>query len=225
RQAGKLVSMAVMSSLAEVKAGISELEMDHYGNKAVLQEVSRLYPDAVVALGVMSPSGVERTLLPHVFSNTRKLEHGDVVIHTRQLSLNGYIAECERTFFVGEASERQKEAFAVMVAAQQAALATIKAGVPMSEVDRAARTLIQQAGFGEYAIHRTGHSIGLAPHEPPFFRFDEHAPLQEGMVFTVEPGFYVPGIGGFRHSDTVIITKDGYEMITEGPRDLETLTL
>ncbi|WP_429845122.1 M24 family metallopeptidase [Brevibacillus sp. FIR094] len=163
--------------------------------------------------------------MPHVFSGMRKLEKGDILIHTHHVLFQGYIAECERTCFVQEASERQRAAFGVMQRAQQAALDVIKAGVPMCEVDRAARSIIQEAGFGDFAIHRSGHSIGLDIHEPPFFRFDEEALLEEGMVFTVEPGFYVPGLGGFRHSDTVIVTRDGYELITDVPRDLDSMIL
>ncbi|MGG1249777.1 M24 family metallopeptidase [Brevibacillus agri] len=210
----------MQASLSAIRPGASELEVDDAGRTAVLREAAKRYPNAVVHPQSITPSGVARSIMPHVFSTTRKLERGDVLIHTHHAVVHGYIAECERTCFVEEATERQKEAFAVMLRAQQAALETIKAGVPMREVDRAARAVIQAAGYGEYAIHRTGHSIGLDIHEPPFFRFDEEALLQEGMVFTVEPGFYVPELGGFRHSDTVIVTRDGCEPITHVPRDL-----
>ncbi|WP_289136280.1 Xaa-Pro peptidase family protein [uncultured Brevibacillus sp.] len=225
REAGHLASLALRASLEAARVGITELEIDHIGNIAVLEEVSKTDPDAVVTLDVISPSGIERSLLPHVFSTTKKVEKGDIIIHSRQLSLNGYKAESERTFFVGEPTERQKAAFEVMVSAQQAALDSIKAGIPMKEVDKAARSVIQKAGYGEYAIHRSGHSIGLAVHEPPYLRFDENAPLLEGMVFTIEPGFYVPGIGGFRHSDTIIVTRSGYEMVTNYPSLLHDLIL
>ncbi|WP_411503929.1 M24 family metallopeptidase [Brevibacillus centrosporus] len=225
RSAGKMVSLAVRASLEAVAPGVTELEIDQQGHRAALEEVSRLYPNTIAAVNAMTPSGVVRTVMPHVYSNTRRLEKGDILIHTHHVVLNGYIAECERTCFSWEASDSQKEAFSVMLAAQQAAFATIKAGVPMCDVDLAARAVIQNAGFGDYAIHRTGHSMGLDIHEPPFFRFDEKALLQEGMVFTVEPGFYVPGLGGFRHSDTVIITKDGYELVTNVASDLESMIL
>ncbi|MDF2679492.1 MAG: X-Pro dipeptidase [Brevibacillus sp.] len=225
RRAGDLVSLAVRTSLDAVAPGVTELEIDQQGHKAAFEEVSRLYPNTIAGVNAMTPSGIERSVMPHVYSNTRKLERGDILIHTHHVVLNGYIAECERTCFVGEASDRQKEAFSVMLAAQQAAFDTIKAGVPMCEVDLAARAVIQKADFGEYAIHRTGHSMGLDVHEPPFFRFDEKAVLEEGMVFTVEPGFYVPGLGGFRHSDTVIVTKDGYELNTHVASDLESMIL
>lgn len=225
RQASELVSLAVQASLDIVRPGVTELEIDQAGHKAALEEASRRFPEMIAGVNAMTPSGIERSVLPHVYSNTRKLEQGDILIHTHHVLLNGYIAECERTCFVGTATDKQKEAFEVMVAAQQAALATIKAGVPMCEVDRAARAVIQKAGYGEYAIHRTGHSMGLDVHEPPFFRFDEQALLKEGMVFTVEPGFYVPGLGGFRHSDTVIVTANGCEVITQVARDFESMVL
>jgi Xaa-Pro dipeptidase len=93
----------------------------------------------------------------------------------------------------------------------------------MREVDAASRSVIQKAGLGEYFIHRTGHAIGLAPHEPPSLRFDEDMPLAQGMVFTVEPAVFIPGLGGFRHSDTAIITEDGRRITTEYPNDLESM--
>jgi Xaa-Pro dipeptidase len=223
REAGRLVSLALEESLATAYEGITELEIDNKGNFALMQEIAQVHPNAVVSLIVMSPSGLERSIMPHVFSNTRKFQQGDVVIHSRQVALNGYRAECERTFFIGEPTPIQRNAFQVSVDAQFAALEVIKAGQSMKEVDWAARRIIQQAGFGEYSIHRVGHSIGLSAHEPPFLRFDEDRLLEEGMAFSIEPGIYIPGIGGYRHSDTIVVTKDGYELITEYPRAVDDL--
>jgi Xaa-Pro dipeptidase len=223
REAGRLVSLALEESLSVSCEGITELEIDNKGNFALMQEIAQVHPNAVVSLIVMSPSGLERSIMPHVFSNTRKFKKGDVVIHSRQVALNGYRAECERTFFIGDPTPEQRKAFQVSVDAQLAALEAIKAGVSMKEVDWAARRIIQEAGFGDYSIHRTGHSIGLSAHEPPFLRFDEDHLLEEGMVFSIEPGIYIPGLGGYRHSDTVIVTKDGYELITEYPRAVDEL--
>ena len=84
----------------------------------------------------------------------------------------------------------------------------------MREVDSAARRVIQGAGFGEYAIHRTGHGMGISSHEEPYVRFDEEMIVREGMALSIEPGFYVPGLGGFRHSDTVVLTREGLRMTT-----------
>ncbi|MEE3954571.1 M24 family metallopeptidase [Peribacillus frigoritolerans] len=223
RQVCSLAVGSVQAAFRALEVGITELDIEDAAARASYQEASYLYPDSSFISRGMSPSGIERTILPHVFSNLRKVELGDGLIITRITSLDGYKGECERTCFVGEPNAKQRELFEVMVNARKAAFDTIKAGVKANDVDVAARSIIQEAGYGENALHRTGHSIGLAVHEAPFFRFDDNSILKEGMTFTVEPGIYVPGIGGFRHSDTILVTKNGYEMLTECPHSIEEL--
>ena len=224
-QAGHLVNLAVSESIAACKLGATELDVDAAGTAALFNEVTKNYPEATLEAMAFSPSGPGRSAWPHVFSNTRRLAEGDVLIHSRQVSLNGYRAELERTVVLGEPTERQREAFEVAREAQQAAMDVIEPGVTAAAVDHAARKIIQNAGYGEYAIHRTGHGLGISAHEEPHLRFDNDLVLEEGMVFTVEPGFYVPDLGGFRHSDTLIVEASGNRSITEYPRDLESLTL
>ncbi|MFT8319704.1 MAG: Xaa-Pro peptidase family protein [Bacillus sp. (in: firmicutes)] len=225
RKACLLSSHSIQASLQKVEAGMTELELDDFGTNALYREALKNYPDEVVLTGGMYPSGVERTIMPHVFSNLRKIASNDLIIQTRITSVNGYKGECERTCFVGEPTPKQKELFELMVSAQESAFSTIKAGVQACEVDQSARKIFQDAGYGDYAIHRVGHSIGLAVHEAPYFKFDDDITLEEGMTFTVEPGIYVPGIGGFRHSDTILVTKNGYELLTDAPRSIDKLTL
>jgi len=224
-QAGELVNVAVSETLKACRPGVTEIEIDAKGNAALFEETSRRFPDATLDFLVMSPSGVERSVMPHVFSNTRVLQHGDVLIHSRQVSLNGYRAELERTVILGEPTAEQRKAFQAAIDAQQAALEAIKPGITAAEVDRVAREWIEKAGYGEFFIHRTGHGIGISPHEKPYLRFDNDLVLQEGMAFTIEPGIYIPGVGGFRHSDTVILIADGSRLITDYPRDMERLIL
>lgn len=223
-EAGRLVNLAVKESLACCEAGITEMEMDARGNTAVFTETASRHPNATLDLTVMSPSGTERSVMPHVFSNTRKFQKGDVVIHSRQVALNGYRAELERTMIIGKPTQEQKVAFEAARVAQQVALDFIKPGVTAAEVDQVARDVIRKEGFEKYAIHRVGHSIGVSAHEEPYLRFDNPLVLQEGMVFSIEPGFYIHGFGGFRHSDTVVLTEKGNQLVTEYPRDLESLT-
>lgn len=222
-EAGRLVCLALRESLAAIRPGITEIELDASGNQALFKEVASKHPDSTVEFFVMSPSGPVRSVMPHVFSNTRAIQQGDIVIHSRQVALNGYRAECERTCFVGKPTPEQERAFKVMVEAQQAAIDALRPGVAMKEVDWAARSVIQKAGFGDYAIHRTGHGLGLSTHEEPYLRFDEEMVVEESMVFSIEPGFYVSGLGGFRHSDTVVVTSTGCRLITHYPRDLQHL--
>ena len=224
RRSCSLAAHSIKAAFQALKVGITELEIETIAARDFYTESSRLYSDSLVITRGMSPSGKERTVFPHVFSGLRKVESGDGLILTRISSLDGYKGECERTCFVGSPDAKQREVFEIMVKAQTAALNTIKAGVRASDVDKAARSIIQKSGYGEFAVHRVGHSIGLAVHESPFFKFDEREViLEEGMTFTVEPGIYVPGVGGFRHSDTILVTKDGYEMLTECPRSIEEL--
>ncbi|TCP25604.1 Xaa-Pro dipeptidase [Scopulibacillus darangshiensis] len=224
-ESGRLVSLALKTSLENARAGITEIELDQFGNHALFTEVAQQHPDSTLDFFVMSPSGLKRSILPHVFSNTRKLEQNDIVIHSRQVGLNGYRAECERTFFVGEPTEKQKDYFKIASEAQLAALDVIKAGVTAKEVNEVARQIFKKADVEQYSIHRTGHGIGIGLHEEPSLRYDNDLILQEGMVYCVEPGLYVPGIGGFRHSDTVVLTKKGSQLITHHPKELEALTL
>ena len=224
-ESGRLVSLAVKASVENARVGMSEMEFDQVGTHALFTEVAEHHPNATLDYFAMSPSGLARTNMPHVFSNTREFEEKEIVIHSRQVGLNGYRAECERTFFIGAPTEEQAQAFEVMRKAQSAALDFIKVGVTAKEVNEVARTIIAEAGLEEYINHRTGHGIGIGLHEEPSLRYDNDLVLQEGMVFCVEPGIYIPGVGGFRHSDTVVLTKEGTQLITEYPRDLKSLTL
>lgn len=222
-ESGELVSQALKHSVENTNKGLTELEMDYFGNEYLFKEVSKNYPNSTFDYFVMSPSGIERTNMPHVFSNSKELESQDIIIHSRQVGLNGYRAECERTLFIGEPTDHQRELFNVMVEAQQAALDFIKVGVSAKEVNEQALAVIRKAGLEDYVVHRTGHGIGIGLHEEPSLRFDNDLKLEAGMVFCVEPGIYVPGVGGFRHSDTVVLQEDETVAITEYPRDIESL--
>jgi Xaa-Pro dipeptidase len=218
--AGKIVSLGVKESLKYAAEGISEIEFDRIGHRVIYETSAREYPNLSIDVFGMTVSGTSRSLMPHLFSSTRKFKKGDVIIHSRQVGLNGYLAECERTFFIGQPTSKLKDIFKIVVEAQRAALDFIKSGIPAREVDIIARTIIQKAGYGDYAIHRIGHGIGLGGHELPYLRYDNDLVLKEGMAFCIEPGVYIPGVGGIRHSDTVILTKNGSNLITDYPRDL-----
>lgn len=223
KKSGELVSGALKTTLENSTVNASEVEIDYFGNQFLFDEISKKYTDSTLDYFVMSPSGIERTNMPHVFSNTRKLEQGDIIIHSRQVGLNGYRAECERTYFVGEPSKKQTEIFDVMLRAHNEALNFIKVGVTAKEVNEVALKVIREAGLEKYVSHRAGHGIGIGQHEEPYLRFDNDLELKAGMVFCIEPGIYIPGVGGFRHSDTVVLRDEGTEIITEYPRELEHL--
>lgn len=224
-KAGDLVSKAMAASLAQVRPGVTEMDMDQFGNSLIMEETPKLYPGATLDIFVMSPGGLARTNMPHVFSNTRKYEENEIILHSRQVGLDGYRAEIERTFFLGKPSDKQKDVYKVMTEAQQTMLDGIRPGMTAAEADALGRKVIQKAGLGEYSNHRCGHGIGLGLHEEPYLRYDNPLVLEEGMAFSIEPGIYIPELGGFRHSDTVILTKGGNRKITSCKRELEDLIL
>ncbi len=225
KRAAELADFGVSKSIEAAREGITEIELDTIGNNAVLERSSVEYPDYAVRFINMSPSGNSRSALVHVFSTSKKLEKGDFVVHTRLVSLHGYYGECERTFVVGEPTEKQKEVFEVVTKAQLAAIDAAEPGVSVSKLDDIARGIITDAGYGKYFLHRTGHGIGLEPHERPYLKEEDPTILEPGIIFSVEPAIYIPGICGVRHSDTVLITEDGHEVFTKYPKDLNSLTV
>ena len=139
------------------------------------------------------------------------------------LRVSGYAAECERTVFVKKPSQREKELFALMTEARKAAFAVIRPGTPCAEVDAAANGYLRDRGLGPCLLHRVGHGIGLSNHEGPWLSEGSTYVLAENMVVSVEPGIYLPELGGFRHSDTVLVTGTGFEVLTKSPTALEEL--
>ena len=137
------------------------------------------------------------------------------------LRANGYAAECERTVFVCPPSKEEAALFGHMLAAREAAFALVRPGVRAEDVDAAAREYFTKHGLEKYMLHRVGHGIGMGNHEGPWLSEGSKHVLAENMIVSVEPGLYIPEIGGFRHSDTVLVTKDGYERLTVHPTALE----
>jgi Xaa-Pro dipeptidase len=163
--------------------------------------------------------------IPHALAMNATFQAGDVLVTGASAAMWGYQAELERTMVVGPASDKQRRFFEHMKAVQELAFEALRPGARCSDVDRAVRRYYADHDLTPYWKHHTGHGIGLRYHEGPFLDIGDHTVLQPGMVLTVEPGLYVPGLGGFRHSDTVVITDDGVDLITYYPRDLESLTI
>ena len=163
--------------------------------------------------------------IPHAMAQNIQFQPGDVLVTGASAPVWGYHAELERTMIVGEPTPRQKELFAHMLALQETAFEAIKPGALCADVDRAVRRYYEKHDLMGYWRHHTGHAIGLRYHEGPFLDTGDNTEIRPGMVFTVEPGLYDPEVGGFRHSDTVVVTETGIEIITFYPRDLESLTI
>ncbi len=161
--------------------------------------------------------------LPHAVTQSITLKKGDTLVTGADAAVFGYHSELERTMFVQEVSKEQEKYFDIMVEAQNVAFRTIRAGIPASEVEKEVQRHFKESGVTHLTRHHTGHALGLLNHEAPFFDLGDHTILQAGMVFSVEPGIYVEGLGGFRHSETILVTETGMEMLTYYPRDLDSL--
>jgi Xaa-Pro aminopeptidase len=163
--------------------------------------------------------------IPHALAGNITFEKGDVLVTGASAPVWGYLSELERTMFVGAPTADQERMFGHMKALQEIAFDAIRPGALCSDVDKAVRSYFAHHDLFPHWRHHTGHAIGLRYHEGPFLDTGDHTEIRPGMVFTVEPGLYAPDLGGFRHSDTVLVTDDGIEILTYYPRDLESLVI
>ncbi|MFD7433209.1 M24 family metallopeptidase [Streptomyces sp. NPDC059861] len=167
----------------------------------------------IVAAG---PNGAD----PHHEAGDRVVERGDMVVLDFGGLKDGYGSDTSRTVHVGEPTGEEREVHDLVREAQEAGFRAVRPGVPCQDVDRAARAVIADAGYGEYFIHRTGHGIGVTTHEPPYMIEGEEQPLVPGMCFSVEPGIYLPGRFGVRIEDIVTVTEDGGRRLNNTSREM-----
>lgn len=157
---------------------------------------------------------------PHHHPGERLIEEGDLVVCDYGGRIGGYFSDSTRTFSVGQPTARQSEVHDIVEQANATGRVAAGPGVACEEVDRAARSVVESAGYGEYFIHRTGHGIGLEVHEHPYIVEGNSAILEPGMCFSVEPGIYLPGDFGVRIEDIVVCTNDGIESLNQSNRGL-----
>jgi Xaa-Pro aminopeptidase/Xaa-Pro dipeptidase len=158
--------------------------------------------------------------MPHASVSNRRLRTGDMVTIDFGAEADGYYCDITRTFCVGRPSPRQREVHALVLKAQEAAIGAIRPGASCRSVDSAARDIIAAAGHSEHFGHATGHGVGLAVHEGPTLSALSKGTLAAGMVVTAEPGVYIPGWGGVRIEDMVLVTERGHTLLTSLSRDL-----
>jgi Xaa-Pro aminopeptidase len=166
-----------------------------------------------------------RSAWAHAVAHNIEFRSGDVLVSETGAPVWGYNAELERALVIGTPTDDMRRLFEHTVAAQQVAFDALRPGVTCADVDSAVLGYFEEHALFPYWRQHTGHAIGLRNHEAPFLDVGDHTPVEPGMVFTIEPGLYDPEVGGFRHSDTVAVTDDGIEILTDYPRDLESLTL
>jgi Xaa-Pro dipeptidase len=166
-----------------------------------------------------------RSAWAHAVAHNITFAEGDLLVTETAAPIWGYHAELERAMVIGRASDEAKRLFEYTVGAQDAAFAAIRPGVTCADVDNAVLRYFEKHGLERGWRQHVGHAIGLRNHEAPFLDVGDSTVIEPGMVFTIEPGVYDEPVGGCRHSDTVVVTEDGIEILTDYPRDLESLTI
>lgn len=197
-----------------LKPGMTELEV-----AAELEYLMKKEGGDDLAFSTIIASGLNSSM-PHAIPGEKKLEAGDFITMDYGCKYKGYCADMTRTVVLGKASEKQKEIYNIVLKAQLAALDAIKAGVTGKSVDKVARDIITEAGYGDCFGHGLGHSVGLFIHEEPRLSPAGDTVLQPNMIETVEPGIYVPGFGGVRIEDMVVVTEEGHRNLTHAPKEL-----
>ncbi|MEW6447043.1 MAG: Xaa-Pro peptidase family protein [Bacillota bacterium] len=213
REAVRLVDEAFAACLPFLRPGVKErdwaLDLEFTLRRRGAQRAAF---DFIVASGW-------RSALPHGAAGDKEVQQGDLVVVDCGAVCKHYCSDFTRTIAVGGSVPWQEKMYGAVLAAQKAAIAAVHPGIEAGEIDRAARSVLESYGFGGAFAHSTGHGLGLAVHEEPRLAEGVRTPLQPGMVITVEPGVYLPGQGGVRIEDVVVVTDDGAEVLTKTPKN------
>lgn len=224
RLGGKIASVGAQAFLEATGEGVTELEVASHAVHEMNRALAREYPEGGSSTYAYCQSGLH-TLTPHLHPTGRRLRRGEVVGLNVFPVIWGYCMELERTFVLGEPAAEQRRALEAVNAAFDAGKAAIRPGASAAEIDRLTRRILEDHGFGSFLRHGTGHAHGImigaaSREELGELRTYNRQPLRPGMVSSVEPGVYLPDLGGFRHSDVLIVTRTGAEVITDFPRDI-----
>jgi Xaa-Pro aminopeptidase len=212
----KRAESAFKKLLPIIKAGMTEQKLALKFEDLLKEEGCKKLPfEVIVASGSMSA-------LPHARPTNRKLKKGDLVVIDWGGECEGYYSDMTRTLLLkGKDISRQKEVYYDVLEAQKRAIKSVKAGIRAALIDAAARDYIKQEGYGDCFGHGTGHGVGLAVHEKPVVSWRNKEIIKENMVFTIEPGIYIPGFGGVRIEDMVVVRKNRAELLTSLPKKLK----
>jgi Xaa-Pro dipeptidase len=213
-----IAQIALQAALPEIQPGITERELA----AEITVQLLRHGSDSEIPFTPIVASG-PNSANPHAFPGNRRLQIGDLLIIDWGANVGGYFSDLTRTFAIGEPEDEMKMVAQTVHQANTAAQDIAGPGVAAQEIDQAARKVIEEKGYGQYFIHRTGHGLGLETHEEPYIRDGNPLPLESGMTFTIEPGIYIPGRGGVRIEDDVVITEQGLHSFSDLPRELNIL--
>ena len=214
RQAERIGDMAFGKILGYIKPGRTELEI-----RAELEYYMMQFGAEGTSFDTIVASGLHSSM-PHAIPSDKKVEMGDFITMDFGCKYHGYCSDMTRTIVVGKANDRQKEIYNIVLRANCAVEDVLRAGMICKNVDKIARDIITQAGYGEYFGHGLGHSVGLEIHESPACNMRDDTVLSANMLMTVEPGIYIPGFGGVRIEDMVIVKEDGIENLSHSNKEL-----
>ncbi|ASJ10708.1 peptidase M24 [Thermococcus sp. P6] len=214
KAACEIADMAMMAALEEVREGRREREV-----AARMEYVMKMNGAEKPAFDTIVASG-PRSALPHGIAGDRRIERGDLVVIDEGALYRHYNSDMTRTIVAGSPNEKQKDIYYAVLEAQKKGVEMARPGAKAKDVDGAVREVIAEYGYGDYFIHSTGHGVGLEIHEWPRVSQQDDTELRPGMVITVEPGIYLPGFGGVRIEDTVLITREGPVRLTKTEREL-----
>jgi Xaa-Pro aminopeptidase len=233
RESGRWCSFAHRILQEHSRPGATEaqasLRAGYEATLAMLDELGSAYggqqasSDGVSA-GYRGQIG-RRSSWAHAVAHNIEFQPGDVLVTETSAPIWGYNAELERALVIGEPTDEMRRLFEHMLGARQAAFDALRPGVTCADVDGAVMRYFEDNDLMPLWRQHTGHAIGLRNHEAPFLDVGDHTVIEPGMVFTIEPGVYASDLGGFRHSDTVAVTPDGFDVLTDYPVDLESLTI
>jgi Xaa-Pro aminopeptidase len=215
REAIDIATRSLRENIERIKPGVQEREI------ALELEFSmrRNGADAIAFDTIVASGG--RSALPHGKSSAKEVQKGDSIIIDFGICYRGYHSDETCTFFCGKPSLRQREVYQIVKDAHDKAIASVRAGKTAKELDAIARGYIADAGYGDYFGHGTGHGVGLAVHEEPVIGPESRDIVEKGMIFTIEPGIYIPGWGGVRIEDMILVTESGCEVLTQLSKEIE----
>lgn len=215
RQAAIIAQNALLATLESVRPGQSELQI----SGELMVQLFRAGSEAELPFAPIVSTG-PNTANPHASPTNRTLQEGELLLIDWGASFAGTFSDITRTFFCGEPNDEMKRIASLVEKANSAARMGGRRGMPAGEVDQLARDVITEAGYGDYFTHRTGHGLGMEAHEPPYIYQGNPLILEPGMVFTIEPGVYLPGKYGVRIEDDVVVEDEGLRSLTDLPREV-----
>lgn len=215
REACRLADKAIEVGVSEIREGKTEMEI-----LAAIEFEMKKIGVSQMSFSTMVLTG-KNGASPHGIPGMTKVKRGDLVLFDLGVVYEGYCSDITRTVAFGDINDKQAEIYETVLKAQEAAVAASKPGVACSEIDLTARNIIRNQGYGDYFPHRLGHGLGISVHEYPSLTETNTLKLQPGMVYTIEPGIYVPDVAGVRIEDDLYITETGSEILTKYPKSLQ----